>query len=120
MSDVVRTVFAFHCEGLGYAVVLAALCVTATLIGVVNRTNRLLRAYFIDGDWSELVHHPGPGARCDACGHHLGVHDRSTGRCCYGTAQEHLAVLIALPLPPLVRDMLQQAGCSCRRAPDRT
>lgn len=117
MLDVVQTVFAFDCQGLGHAVVLAALCVTATLVGVVNRTHRLLNAYFIEGEWPGITRETGPGlgTRCHGCGHHLSMHDHATGRCCYGTPLGHVAIILALPLPLLVRDMLQQAGCSCHR-----
>jgi hypothetical protein len=99
-----------------YALVLAVLCVTVTLVGVVNRTSRLLRAYYVQNRWPGVVHREetGPGTVCGLCGHHLSVHDRATGRCCHGTPLDHLALVIALPMPLLVRDMVQQAGCPCR------
>ncbi|MCY9785166.1 hypothetical protein KIK06_14875 [Nocardiopsis sp. EMB25] len=99
-----------------YTVVLVALCVTVTLVGVVNRTHRLLRTYYVQNRWPGIVHREdkGPGTVCGVCGHHLAVHDAVTGRCCHGTPLDHLAVIIALPLPLLVRDMVQEAGCACR------
>ena len=121
MSDVVWAALDPECPGWAYAMVLATLCVTATLVGVVNRTHRLLRAYYLEGDWPGMVQHDerGPGTCCEVCGHHLSVHDRGTGRCCYGTPLERVAIILALPLPLLVRDMLQQAGCPCHRIGQR-
>ncbi|RKS04961.1 hypothetical protein DFP74_0541 [Nocardiopsis sp. Huas11] len=104
------------CVGWGYALVLASLCVIAILVGVVNRTARLLQTYYVEARWPGIVHREemGPGTICGPCGHHLAVHDRATGRCCHGTPLDRLAVVIALPMPLLLRDMLQQAGCPCR------
>ncbi|OLT24911.1 hypothetical protein BJF83_23575 [Nocardiopsis sp. CNR-923] len=99
-----------------YTLVLSALCVTVTLVGVVNRAHRLLRTYYLANRWPGVVHREdtGPGTVCGECGHRLAVHDAATGRCCHGTPLGHLAVIIALPLPLLVRDMVQEAGCPCR------
>lgn len=99
-----------------------ALCtvsVVVTLFGTTARAHRLLNTYYVRGDWPGMVHldEKGPGAVCGVCGHHLSVHDRSTGRCCYGTPMEVLAVCIALPLPRRVRALVQKPGCACRLRP---
>ncbi|MGW5878801.1 hypothetical protein ACWFMI_19865 [Nocardiopsis terrae] len=96
-------------------------CVVAILFGILTRTHRLLHTYYVRGGWPGMVHHTekGPQAVCGVCGHHLAVHDRSTGRCCHGTPMDLLAVCIALPLPLPVRAFVQQAGCPCRLRPDR-
>ncbi|WDZ90559.1 hypothetical protein [Nocardiopsis sp. HUAS JQ3] len=116
MFDVAWTVFDLDCLEWEYALALTGLCVTVTLIGIVNRTSHLLSTYYVRGQWPGMVHHDerGPGTICGPCGHHLAAHDRATGRCCHGTPLDHLAMIIALPMPLLVRDMLQQAGCPCR------
>lgn len=104
-----------------YALVLTTLCVILSLVGIVNRTRRLLDTYYVRGAWPGMLHpsEKGPGTLCGVCGHHLTVHDRATGRCCYGTPLDHLATIIALPVPLLVRDMLQKAGCPCRLSGSR-
>ncbi|WP_051415677.1 hypothetical protein [Nocardiopsis sp. CNT312] len=104
------------CVGWDYTLALTGLCVTLALVGTVNRARRLLQDYYVDDGWPGMVHRSerGPGTVC-GCGHHLAVHDKRTGRCCHGIGLDRLALLLALPFPPLVRDMLQEAGCSCRR-----
>lgn len=122
MFDLVYPYLASPLSGLscGQALVGAlALSGTSTLfvlLGTLSRTHRLLQIYYVRGDWPGMVHHTekGPGTVCGACGHHLAVHDRFTGRCCYGTPMELLAVCIALPLPRRVRTLVQQPGCACQ------
>ncbi|WP_159944934.1 hypothetical protein [Nocardiopsis sp. FR6] len=122
MLDVVWNLIAPGCVEWGYTLTLAVLCVIATLVGIVNRASRLLRTYYVQARWPGVVHREetGPGTVCGLCGHHLAVHDRATGRCCHGTPIDHLAMVIALPLPLAVRGMLQQAGCPCRLNTRRT
>lgn len=98
---------------------LCGACVIATLYGTITRAHRLLQTYYVRGDWPGMVHHTetGPGTVCGACGHHLAVHDRATGRCWHGTPMDFLAVCIALPLPRRVRALAQQPGCPCRLRP---
>lgn len=120
MFDAVWPWTGLGCVEWGYALTLAGLCVSATLVGVVNRTSRLLRAYYAGGHWPGMAHYAerGPAAVC-GCGHHLSVHDPGTGRCCHGLAVDHLALLVTLPLPPLLREMAQRPGCPCRQVTDR-
>lgn len=122
MFAVAWTVLDPGCVEWKYALTLTTLCVTATLIGTVNRTSRLLDTYYVRGQWPGLFHpsERGPGTLCGQCGHHLTVHDRATGRCCHGTPIDHLAMIIALPMPLLLRDLLQQKGCPCHLTTKRT
>jgi hypothetical protein len=104
----------------GYALVLVVLTSTAAVVGVINRLGRLIQRYYVDGDWPGLAHYRDLSTRAVCrCGHHLSVHDADTGRCCHGLPLDHLATVIALPLPPLVRDLMQRPGCPCVR-PART
>ncbi|WP_159944606.1 hypothetical protein [Nocardiopsis sp. FR6] len=122
MFDVAWSFFGLDCVEWEYTLTLTALCVTTTLVGIVNRTSRLLNTYYVRGDWPGMVHYSerGPGTLCGVCGHHLAVHDRATGRCCHGIPLDHLAMVIALPMPLLLREVLQQAGCPCRLSGKRT
>ncbi|NYH51316.1 hypothetical protein HNR06_000905 [Nocardiopsis arvandica] len=122
MFDIAWSAFDLGCVEWEYALTLTVLCVTATLVGIVNRTSRLLQTYYVEARWPGVVHREetGPGTVCGLCGHHLAVHDRATGRCCYGTPLDHLAMVIALPMPLVLRDMLQQTGCPCRLNGKRT
>ncbi|MEE2038921.1 hypothetical protein Q8791_17015 [Nocardiopsis sp. CT-R113] len=116
MFDDALTSFDLGCAEWEYTLTLIALCVGATLVGIVNRTSRLLDTYYVRGDWPGIVHREdtGPGTVCGPCGHHLAVHDRATGRCCHGTPLDHLALIIALPMPLMFRDLVQAPGCPCR------
>ncbi|WP_201294930.1 MULTISPECIES: hypothetical protein [unclassified Nocardiopsis] len=100
-----------------YALALAALTLMTAVVGVINRLGCLVQRYYVDGGWPGLAHYRDLSAQVVCwCGHHLSVHDADTGRCCHGLPLDHLATVIALPLPPLVCDLVQWPGCPCARA----